>query len=383
MAKHSSSISSAATLVLTFLSTSKAAFTLPISSRGLLKANQYCINNRSISTTTSSHNNNIHFSINNNRNINNGNSDNNRRFSRKFSRKSTNIKSSMTKDTEIGTEVVDNDVLILPYEDGTHGSAKIIIQESDEFSDLDKKQFKDRLEATIEACRQLKKSAFWITVPMSHASLIESMVGIPGLEFHHATGMNANLCLWLKDDVENKIPEYATHQVGVGAMVVNSKDEILCVREIRNNYRPWKIPGGLAELGEQLDEAAIREVKEETGIDCQFKSVLSFRHTHGMQFGRSDFYFVCRLEPVETKDEISGEMTIPEPVAQEGEIAAAAWVSLPEYRAMVNAGDNPHPMMQKILALYDEKNDIQRSVVTSIVPGRKPSPIYHAPPRGD
>ena len=36
-------------------------------------------------------------------------------------------------------------------------------------------------------------------------------------------------------------------QVGVGAMVINPvKDEILVVREARNNYRPWKIPGGLS-----------------------------------------------------------------------------------------------------------------------------------------
>jgi ADP-ribose pyrophosphatase YjhB (NUDIX family) len=69
--------------------------------------------------------------------------------------------------------------------------------------------------------------------------------------------------------------------------VVNSRNEILCVRELRSNYRKWKIPGGLAELGEQLDEAAIREVLEETGVPCSFMSVLGVRHTHGMQFGRS------------------------------------------------------------------------------------------------
>jgi ADP-ribose pyrophosphatase YjhB (NUDIX family) len=174
--------------------------------------------------------------------------------------------------------------------------------------------------------------------------------------------------------VENKIPEYATHQLGVGAIVINSRDEILCVRELRNNYRPWKIPGGLSELGENIDAAAVREVKEETGIDCRFKSILAFRHTHGLQFGRSDLYFVCRLEPVEDEG-------IPEPVAQENEIAAVAWVPLQEYKDMIN-GENGHPMMQKMMELHDQDwklNDIQRTVVNSIVPGRKPSPIYHVP----
>jgi len=121
--------------------------------------------------------------------------------------------------------------------------------------------------------------------------------------------------------VECKIPTFATHQVGVGAIVVNSRDEILVVRELRKNYLPWKIPGGLAELGEHLDEAAIREIMEETGVPTKFTSVLSVRHTHGMQFGRSDLYFVCRLEPVEEVDE-DGTVRIPEPVADASEIAA-------------------------------------------------------------
>ena len=119
-------------------------------------------------------------------------------------------------------------------------------------------------------------------------------------------------------------------------------------------------------------------MKEETGIDCRFKSVLSFRHTHGLQFGRSDLYFVCRLEPIEVENDDTKEMEIPEPVAQKGEIAAASWIPFSQYRDMVDNGDNPHPMMQKVLELFDAENDIRRSVVSSIVPGRKPSPMYHA-----
>ena len=268
-------------------------------------------------------------------------------------------------------------IQILPFRDHTHNSAKIVFEEEEDISDLDRKLFKARLEATVETCRHLNKSSVWISVPMCHAGLIESMVNISGLEFHHATGRVANLCMWLKDDIESKIPEFATHHVGVGAMVINSRNDILCVREIRNNYRPWKIPGGLAELGEQIDIAAIREVKEETGIDCSFKSVLTFRHTHNLQFGRSDLYFVCMLEPKEVVDASTNEAVISDPVAQAGEIAAATWLPLHEYRSMVN-GDDPHPMMQKVLELYDENNAIQQTLVNSIVPGRKPSPMYHS-----
>jgi len=85
-----------------------------------------------------------------------------------------------------------------------------------------------------------------------------------------------------------------------------------------------EIPGGLAELGEHLDEAAVREVKEETGINVRFKNVLSMRHTHGVQFNRSDLYFVCLMEPIESVDE-NGNVVIPEPVAEANEISAVRW----------------------------------------------------------
>ncbi len=298
---------------------------------------------------------------------------------------STSIMSAV-QGTETSSEIqeMDGDHLLLPYEDGSHGAAKIILSDDSESMDLYDSlsihEFKDRLKATIVACKELKKKSLWLEVDMSKAHYIEACSDIEGLDFHHASGTTAHLSLWLRDDIECKIPEYATHQVGVGAIVVNSKDEILCVREMRRNFRPWKIPGGLAELGEQLDDAAIREIMEETGIECRFQTVLGFRHTHGMQFGRSDMYFVCQLQPVETIDK-DGNAVIPEPVAQKGEIAATAWVPLEEYKKMIN-GENPHPMMQKMMSLYDlnsEENSIQRTVLNSIVPGRKPSPIYHAP----
>ena len=156
--------------------------------------------------------------------------------------------------------------------------------------------------------------------------------------------------------------------------MVNSKNEILCVRELRKNYLKWKIPGGLSELGEHLDQAAIREVREETGILTKFDSVLAVRHTHGLQFNRSDLYFICRLSPIEIEDS-TGDVIIPEPVPQEGEIAAASWVQMDEYRDMV---EKDHPTMRHILKLYDGMAEIERTVHKSVVPGRDPSPIYHA-----
>lgn len=74
------------------------------------------------------------------------------------------------------------------------------------------------------------------------------------------------------------------------ALVMNPKwpEVIVTVVVIRDNtilmterkYPPfqgfWALPGGHLEFGEQLEEAAIREIKEETGIDIKITEFLKF-----------------------------------------------------------------------------------------------------------
>ncbi|HZG78619.1 MAG TPA: NUDIX hydrolase, partial [Paenibacillus sp.] len=56
------------------------------------------------------------------------------------------------------------------------------------------------------------------------------------------------------------------HIVSAAAIVVNEKSEILLIRGPR---RGWEMPGGQVEEGESLSQAAIRETKEESGIDIE------------------------------------------------------------------------------------------------------------------
>lgn len=264
---------------------------------------------------------------------------------------------------------------VLPFEKSAHNSATIVVPEETASSMFDRDTFRSRLEGTLEVLREMEKSSVWVEVPMSRASLIEEMSSL-GFEYHHAQGSTAKLNLWLRDS-ESKVPEFATHHLGVGALVVNSRNEILCVRELRMNYMPWKLPGGLSELGESIADAAEREVLEETGVPTKFHSILSFRHTHGLANGRSDLYFVCRLDPIEKIDD-DGIAIIPEPCAQECEIEATAWVPLNEYRDMVHGvnGQPGHPMMSNVMQVYDEGIRIKQKEVKSVVPGRKPNPLY-------
>ncbi len=54
------------------------------------------------------------------------------------------------------------------------------------------------------------------------------------------------------------------HIVSAAVVATNNDGRVLLVRSPR---RGWEMPGGQVELGESLEDAAIREVKEESGID--------------------------------------------------------------------------------------------------------------------
>ncbi|MFQ6077381.1 MAG: NUDIX hydrolase [Candidatus Bathyarchaeia archaeon] len=69
--------------------------------------------------------------------------------------------------------------------------------------------------------------------------------------------------------------EYPSHPlVGVG-VVIREGDKILLIRRgVNPGKGRWSIPGGLVELGEEVREAAKREVEEETGLRVEVDRLL-------------------------------------------------------------------------------------------------------------
>lgn len=76
--------------------------------------------------------------------------------------------------------------------------------------------------------------------------------------------------------------EYVTPKVDIRAVTFNEKNQILLVKEKADGF--WSIPGGWADIGFSPSEIAIKEVKEETGLDVKAIKLLAIldkkKHNH-------------------------------------------------------------------------------------------------------
>uniref|UniRef100_A0A2N9EJA4 Nudix hydrolase domain-containing protein n=2 Tax=Fagus sylvatica TaxID=28930 RepID=A0A2N9EJA4_FAGSY len=143
---------------------------------------------------------------------------------------------------------------------------------------MDSKVYSTLLRASMSQWRQQEKRGIWIKLPIQHVNLVEATVK-EGFRYHHAEKDYLMLVCWLPETPDT-IPENASHRVGIGAFVMNSQREVLVVQEKNGAFKGqgvWKFPTGVANEGEDICTAAIREVKEETGIEAEFVEVLAFR----------------------------------------------------------------------------------------------------------
>ena len=62
-------------------------------------------------------------------------------------------------------------------------------------------------------------------------------------------------------------PIAPTRTTAGAAVLVLSNDRLLMVRQGRRNGVRWEVPGGGQEAGETLEAAAVRETREEAGIE--------------------------------------------------------------------------------------------------------------------
>jgi 8-oxo-dGTP diphosphatase len=112
---------------------------------------------------------------------------------------------------------------------------------------------------------------------------------------------------------------------GAGIVVVRD-DEILLIQRGKPPFKgEWSIPGGKIEHGETAAETALRELKEETGVEAEIIGLIDVVDSIGARQGEGDWHFLLI--------DYAARWTAGEPVA-DGDVADAKFLPLEEAVAL-------------------------------------------------
>jgi mutator protein MutT len=138
--------------------------------------------------------------------------------------------------------------------------------------------------------------------------------------------------------------EFPSHPiVGVGAVVVDGESVLLIRRGQEPQKGEWSLPGGAVELGETLDAAIVREVREEAGLDIAVGPVVEVLDRLRLASdGRVRFHYVlidflCRPVAATVPASVSVAASAPTssiaPIVSGSDADAAEWVDVRDLAA--------------------------------------------------
>lgn len=142
-------------------------------------------------------------------------------------------------------------------------------------------------------------------------------------------------------DLRKEVGHRPLLQVGAGVIVEDESGRILL--QLRTDNHCWGYAGGSLELDEEVEEAAVRELLEETGLTAEkleLFGIFSGRDTHyiypnGDEVSNVDIVYVCR--------KYSGELR-----CQQGEVDELRFFDAE------NLPENISPPLRKVIEKWVE-----------------------------
>ncbi|MDC2866475.1 NUDIX hydrolase [Bacillus sp. S10(2024)] len=129
----------------------------------------------------------------------------------------------------------------------------------------------------------------------------------------------------------------------VSALIYDDNDHILIVKNKKGDSYYWSLPGGAVEGDETLEEAAIREVKEETGFNIAVDKLHSIREVFFEERGHHALIVTFHAKIID------GEININDP---DNDIVEVRWAHSEAVKKLM-------PSLFEMLKINFDKDNIQ------------------------
>ena len=128
-----------------------------------------------------------------------------------------------------------------------------------------------------------------------------------------------------------------------GCAVVDDDGRLLCQRSVIQDT--WETPGGAGEPGETPEDTAVRETREETGVECEVTGVLCARHLE-MDLGFPETLPVPFVEF--TGRPVGGEVIDDDALEAHDETVEIAWLRADELPEDVTAYEQKYEYLSSL-----------------------------------